>query len=173
MFERNASLEPGAVAAAGDRQVSITRVFERPPEVVWKAWTDPAYLARWYAPRGCTIEIHALEVRPGGRLHTRIRSPGGDDCTCAGIFDEVVAPERLVYTLWFCDAAGKFLTAAEAGMAAGWPDRTQVTVTFAAHAGGTRVTLHQAVSEALAGRTGALPSWGQMLDRLAENLAVQ
>jgi uncharacterized protein YndB with AHSA1/START domain len=173
MSQRNAKLEAGPAAVAGDRQVFITRIFDRPPEAVWKAWTDPTYLARWYAPRGCTVEIYALEVRPGGRVHTCIHNPDGSACTCAGTFNEVVAPERLVYTTWFCDGAGKFLTAAQAGLEAGWPDETQVTVTFAAHEGGTRVTLHQTVSESQAGRSGALPSWRQMLDRLAENLAAQ
>lgn len=80
-------------------------------------------------------------------------------------------PERIVYTLAIADATGRPVAPADAGMDPEWPQETVVTVTFEDLEGKTRLTLHQTVGEALAKRTGAHPSWIQMLDRLAGQLA--
>ncbi|MEO7716735.1 MAG: SRPBCC domain-containing protein [Capsulimonas sp.] len=150
------------------REVVITRVFDAPCALVYAAWTDPEQLKRWYAPNGCTIEIAKFNFRVGGELHTCIRNPKFGDCWCTGVFQEIVVPERLVYTLSFADEQGNFMEPAEMGMKADWPRETTVTVTFVEQGGKTTVTLHQTVLESLAKQTGAYPSWLEMLDRLNE-----
>jgi uncharacterized protein YndB with AHSA1/START domain len=154
-----------------DRQIVITRVFNAPRELVFKAWTDPEHLKRWYAPRGCTIHIATMDLRQGGVFHTCIRNPKFHDCWCKGVYREIVVPERIVYTMAVADEKGNLVEPADAGMDPDWPRETIVTVTFAEHEGKTKVTLHQTVLESLAKRTGAHPSWIEMLDRLAEDLA--
>ncbi|HEU4886833.1 MAG TPA: SRPBCC domain-containing protein [Thermoanaerobaculia bacterium] len=151
--------------------VRITRTFHAPREMVFRAWTDPAQLASWYAPHGCSIAFRQLDVRPGGAFHSVIRTPDGKDCWCRGIYTELVEPERIVYTMAVADADGNLIAPADAGMDPEWPRETTVTVTFAEQDGRTTLTLHQTVSETLAKRTGAHPSWLQMLDRLEEELA--
>lgn len=160
----------GPVAGTSEREVLITRVFDAPRELVFDAWVDPEHLVRWYAPRGCTTRFRAIDPRPGGTFHSCIRSPDGQDCWCTGRYLEVVRPERIVYTLALSDEDGNPVDPADAGKDPDWPRETVVTVTFAEHEGGTKLTLHQTVSESLAKRTGAHPSWIEMLDRLGEEL---
>lgn len=150
--------------------VRIERLIEAPRELVFAAWTDTAGLARWFAPRGCTIEYRRLEIRPGGRFHSCIRSPEGHECWCVGDYLEVVPPERLVFTMVIANAEGVPIDPQAAGMDPEWPAETTVTVRFEAVGRQTRLTLEQTVQESLAKRTGAHPSWLQMLDRLEEQL---
>lgn len=152
-------------------EVLITRTFDAPRELVFRAWTNPEQLASWYAPHGCSIAFRQLEVRPGGAFHSVIRTPDGKDCWCRGTYTELVAPERIVYTMAVADADGNLIAPIDAGMEPEWPGETTVTVTFTEQGGKTSVTLHQTVSEELAKRTGAHPSWLQMLDRLEEQLS--
>ena len=152
-------------AAAGT--IRIERVFDAPRELVFAAWTEPAYLLQWYAPHGCTIHFAAIDVRPGGRFHSCIRNPRFGDCWCVGVYREIVRPERIVYTLATADSAGNEIEPAQAGHDPRWPRETLVTVTFAEVRGGTKLTLEQNVLESLAQHTGAHPSWLEMLERLA------
>lgn len=154
-------------------EVFITRVFDAPRDLVFKAWTDPEHLMRWYAPRGCTIHFREIDLRQGGAFHSCIRTPQGHDCWCKGVYREIVAPERIVYSLAVADEKGNLVEPVEAGMDPDWPAETIVTVTLAGLGGQTKLTLRQTVSESIAKRTGAHPSWIEMLDRLAEDLALR
>jgi len=111
-----------------------------------------------------------FDFREGGEFRYRIREPDGSGCLCSALFTEVVAPERIVYTMGFSDEQGRFVTARSVGADPDWPDRTTVTVTFVEQNGRTTMTLHQTVPESVAKRTGAYPSWVEMLERLAEQL---
>lgn len=155
---------------AADKMVVIERLFAAPRELVFKAWTDPAHLARWFAPRGCTIRFLKLDVRPGGVFHSCIHNPAFGECWCVGVYHEIVAPERIVYTLASADAQGNKTAPAAGGHASDWPAETTVSVTFTEHEGRTKLVLRQTVLESIAKRTGAYPSWLQMLDRLEEEL---
>jgi len=161
----------GNVAAkTADRDLVITRVFDAPRDLVFKAWTDPEQLKRWYAPRGCEIHFAKLDIRPGGTFHSCIRNPKFHDCWCVGVYREIVVPERIVYDMAVADENGNRVEPADVGMDPDWPKETVVTVTFAAQGDKTKVTLHQTAPESVAKRTGAHPSWIEMLDRLAEGL---
>lgn len=153
-----------------DREVLITRMIDAPRALVFKAWTTPQHLAQWFAPHGCAIEFIRLDVRLGGTIHSCIRSPQGDECWCVGEYVELAEPARIAYTMALADSAGKRLPSAAAGKDDDWPSETTVTVTFDEVGGRTRLTLHQTVREDVARRTGALPSWLQMLDRLEKLL---
>jgi uncharacterized protein YndB with AHSA1/START domain len=151
-------------AAAG--MIRIERVFAAPRALVFDAWTRPELLLQWYAPHGCTIHFAAIDVRPGGRFHSCIHNPSFGDCWCVGEYREIVRPERIVYTLATADSDGNEIEPAKAGHDPRWPRETLVIVTLEDVRGGTKLTLEQNVSEALAKHTGAHPSWLQMLDRL-------
>ncbi len=153
-----------------ERLVEITRVFNAPRELVFRAWTDREQLLHWFAPRGCTIAFRTLDLRPGGTFHSCILTPSGHQCWCQGVYREIVAPERIVFTMAVADEQGNLVEPADVGMDPDWPRETIVTVTFAELEGKTKLTLRQTVNESLAKRTGAHPSWIEMLDRLAENL---
>jgi uncharacterized protein YndB with AHSA1/START domain len=81
------------------REIVVTRVLPAPRELVWKAWTDPDHLARWWGARGWSTAPSdvKLDVRPGGAFRVGSRSDGdGAEMTTVGVFREVVPPERLV-----------------------------------------------------------------------------
>ncbi|MGV3616755.1 MAG: SRPBCC family protein [Fimbriimonas sp.] len=158
-------------APATDREILITRTFDAPRELVFRAWTDPTHLEAWYSPRACRLQVIEMDVREGGSFRLNIRHPEFGDCPSWGVFDEIKAPERLVFMWGLADAEGRPVDSVRAGKDSDWPPVTTVTVTFAEVEGGrTRVTLHQNASEAVGRRTGAYPSWLEMLDRLAETL---
>jgi uncharacterized protein YndB with AHSA1/START domain len=165
------AVDAGAAGAdAATRLVTITRTFDAPRELVFRMWTQPEFLQRWYAPRRCRLEILRFDFRKGGDFRYRILEPDGSGCLCSGVFTEIVAPERIAYRLFFSDEQGNFVTAKSVGADPEWPDETSVTVTFTAGDRGTTLTLHQTVPESVAKRTGAYPSWIEMLDRLSELL---
>jgi uncharacterized protein YndB with AHSA1/START domain len=137
---------------------------------VFQAWTDPQHLSRWFAPHGCSIEFRNLDLRPGGTFHACIRNPQYPECWTVGVYQEIAAPERLVYTMAMANEQGQRVSSPDAGKDSDWPEETTVTVTFSEQDGKTLLTLRQTVSEALAKRTGAYPSWLEMLDRLSEIL---
>lgn len=153
-----------------DGLVVIERIFDAPRELVFSAWTDRGHLANWYAPNGCQISFKTLEIRPGGVVHSCILTPDGHECWCKGTYLEIDPPKKIVYTMAIADAAGNLMRPADAGMDSDWPRETTVTVSFVELGGKTKLTLHQTVQESLAKRTGAYPSWLQMLDRLDEQL---
>ena len=159
-----------SVAESDDEQVLITRIFDAPRELVFKAWIEPEHLKRWYAPNGCTIHFLKLDVRPGGIYHCCVRSPEGHTCWCKGIYHEIVEPERIVYSALNTDEDGNLVNPVEVGMDPEWPRETMVTVTFMEHEGKTKVILHQTAPKSIAKRTGAYSGWIQMLDHLAEDL---
>jgi uncharacterized protein YndB with AHSA1/START domain len=81
------------------REITITRVFAAPRELVWKAWTDPDELAVWWGKRGWTAVRSTIEmdVRPGGAFSLlSIADDDGREMRSAGVYREVVEPERLV-----------------------------------------------------------------------------
>jgi uncharacterized protein YndB with AHSA1/START domain len=81
------------------REISITRIYHAPREEVWRAWTEPERLATWWGKRGWNAVPSSItmEVRPGGAFRvTTISEDDGAEQTTAGVYREVVAPERLV-----------------------------------------------------------------------------
>lgn len=159
-----------STAGAG-QLVKIEREIAAPRELVWKAWTDPQMLMQWYAPHGCTIEFKKLDLGPAGGMLSCIRSPEGHECWCSGKYLEVAAPEKLVFSMAIANAKGELVSPVSIGMDPEWPAETIVTLKLEARGEKTLLTLHQSVLESVARRTGAYPSWVQMLDRLAEMVA--
>ncbi len=151
-----------------ENEVLITRIVNAPRKLVFEAWTEAEHLSRWYAPKDCTVVFTSVDSRVGGGYHGAIRHGNGKDNWFKAVYLEIVPPERLVFTLARADAKGNFITPEEAGMTHEWPAETIVTITLEDLGRQTRFTLHQTVDAALAQRTGALPSWLQMLDAMEQ-----
>ena len=151
----------------------IERTFDFTREVVFDAWTNPVLLARWFAPSGCTIHFARIDVRAGGGFHSCLQNPEFGDCWTVADFREVVRPERIVFAWRIADASGNAVSPGSQGHDPDWPAETLVAVTFTEKNGRTLVTIAQNVSEALAKRTGAHPSWTQMLEKLDKTLAAR
>ncbi len=143
-------------------ELVITRVFDAPRELVWKAWTDPERMKRWWGPHGFTNPVCELDARPGGAIRIDMRGPGGTVYPMTGVYQEIREPERLVFTSAALDEQGKPLF------------EVLNTVTFAEHGGKTTLTVQARVSKATAEAApyleGMEEGWSQSLDRLADYL---
>lgn len=155
---------------SGERELVITRVFDAPRELVWKAWTEPERTKKWWGPKGFTSPVSKIDLRVGGKHLNCMRSPEGKDYWSTGVYREIVAPERLVMTDSFADAEGNVVPATYYGMSADFPLELQVTVTFEEHEGKTKMTLRHVGIPAgeMSELTGA--GWNESFDKLAESL---
>ena len=148
------------------KELFITHLFDAPRELVFRAWTDPEQLIHWYAPDGCTIEFKTIEVREGGTFHSCIHDPIHGDCWIKGVYEEVVFPERLVFSMVLTNEHGYSVESTDVGKPADWPKETITTVTFTAIKNQTTLSIHQTVPEEDAKQTGAYQSWIKMFNRL-------
>lgn len=82
---------------AAGREVVMTRLLDAPPELVFKVWTDPAHVLKWWGPQGFTNTNIEMDVRAGGVWRFTMHGPDGVDFPNKVVFLEVVEPERLVY----------------------------------------------------------------------------
>jgi uncharacterized protein YndB with AHSA1/START domain len=81
-------------------EITITRIFDAPRELVWRAWTEPERLATWWGKRGWNAKLDSIviDARPGGLFSVTTVNAEGAEMTTEGIFAEVVEPERLAFT---------------------------------------------------------------------------
>jgi uncharacterized protein YndB with AHSA1/START domain len=143
--------------ATATREITATRVFNAPRDLVWKAWTDPKHIAEWWGPKGFTNTIHQMDVRPGGVWQFIMHGPDGTDYQNKIIYREIVKPERIAYS----HVSGPLFEAA---------------VTFAAEGEKTRVTVTMLFESAelrdrVAKEYGAVEGLQQTLGRLEEQLS--
>jgi uncharacterized protein YndB with AHSA1/START domain len=80
-----------------EREIVVSRVFNAPREMVFRAWSSHEHLARWFGPNGFTITTHEMSFKPGGVWRFIMHGPDGRDYPNRIIFSEIVEPERLVY----------------------------------------------------------------------------
>lgn len=78
--------------------LSLTRVFPARPEQVWKAWTDPQGLKRWFGPDEGEVVVAQTDVRVGGRFHIVFYTLDGEEHDVSGTYREVHRPHKLVFT---------------------------------------------------------------------------
>jgi len=158
-------------APSAENDVVIARLIDASRDRIFKAWTDPEYLLRWWAPRGFTTPSCKTEPRVGGIFLYCMRSPEGQEIWGRGVYREFVKPERIVYTDSFADPKGNVVSPAYYGMGAGIPVETVVAVTLTEREGKTEFNLRHSAFESAKDREDITQGWGEMLDKLALELA--
>ena len=88
-------------------EISFTRTFAAPRELVFACWTDPDHLAAWWGPHHFTNPRCEADARVGGAIHIDMRAPDGTVYPMAGRFEEVSPPERIVFKAFPLDARGE------------------------------------------------------------------
>jgi uncharacterized protein YndB with AHSA1/START domain len=146
-------------ALAADSELVITRIFDAPRRLVFKMWTEPEHLVRWWGPRGSTRISGKMDIRPGVAWSRAMQAPDGSVIRKHGVYREIAAPERLVLTYVTDDAAGN-----------PGPE-TLVTVTFADLGGGTSLTLQQTAFPSVVVRDDHRRGWTGALERFAAHLS--
>jgi uncharacterized protein YndB with AHSA1/START domain len=152
----------------------LERVFDAPRELVWKTWTDPALLPRWYGPKVETI-VHRLELKPGGLWLVEMRM-GARSMYQRVEYTEVSPPQRLVWLHSSSDADWNVIASP---MMADWPRVLLTTVTFEPDGNQTRMRLtwvpHEASTAEIAcfaaAIGGAERGWAAGMELLAKLLA--
>ena len=133
--------------------LALSRSYPVAPEKVWRAWTDPQALKRWWGPgNNEPVSVAELDVRVGGRFRIVFGGAQGTDHEVAGIYKEVDRPRKLVFT--WC-----------------WPNSTPervslVTILFVPSAGGTELVFRHEQFFDQAAADGHKRGWTASLDRL-------
>ena len=91
-------MEKTAVELPSDREVIITRTFAAPRRLVWEAMSKPEYVRRWYGLAVLSLTVCEIDHRVGGAWRFVLRAPDGSEHGFSGVYREIVAPERVVYT---------------------------------------------------------------------------
>ena len=152
----------------------ITRVFDAPRELVWKAWTEPEHMMRWWGPRAFTCPHCEIDFRVGGKILASMQSPEfneGRPIWSTGVYREIVPLERIVMTDSFADDKGNVVPATHYGMGEDIPLEMLVTVTLEDLGGKTRMTMRHEGLPAGEMKDGANQGWNESFDKLAEYLA--
>ena len=162
--------------APSDLEFVITRVFDAPRELIWKAWTERERLMQWFGPTGFTMPTAKLDFRPGGVFHYCLRSPDGKAMWGKFVYREIVAPERIILVNSFSDEEGNLTRHPRSPT---WPLEMLSTTTFAEHVGRTTMTVQWAPLNAIEAERKTFDTshedmqkgWTGTLDQLAEHLA--
>lgn len=113
-----------------DREIVLSRVFDAPRELVYRAWTDPEHIQRWFGPKGFDCTTHAIDMRVGSMWRFDMVATDGTRYSNRMTFLQMKAPELLVFD--------------HGSDADNDPNTFRVTITFDAQSNGkTVVTLRQ------------------------------
>jgi uncharacterized protein YndB with AHSA1/START domain len=160
-----------------DRPFIISRTFDVPREKMFEVWTSREHLMKWFGPKGFTMPVAKLDLRPGGTLHYQIRSPDGHAIWGKFLYKEIQPPERLVWVNSFSDEHGGLT---RHPWSDAWPLELLTEVTFAElQPGRTTVTVRWTPINATpaertafdAGRGSMTQGWGGTFEQLAAYLA--
>ncbi|HEY3468014.1 MAG TPA: SRPBCC domain-containing protein [Amycolatopsis sp.] len=138
-------------------ELTITRLFDAPRELVYAAWTDPDQLACWLGPRGFTGSAVTVDARPGGLWRACITSPDGEEHWMRGVYRELDPPSRIVFG---------FVWETEGDLRA----ETLVSIGFADVGGKTEMTFTQRGFPTTEDRDGHHTGWTECFARLAGHL---
>ncbi|MBO1541590.1 SRPBCC family protein [Pseudomonas sp. OA65] len=145
--------------------LSISRVIDAPRQKIFRAWTEPALLMQWWGPHGMTTPECEMDLWVGGQFRTLMRAPDGSEYPTMGVFLEILAPQRLVFTDAFLPGwipSGKAFMTAEV-LLEEVDGKTRYTAS-ALHWSEEDRQAHEAM--------GFHDGWGESLDRL-ETLVTQ
>lgn len=150
----------------------ITRIFDAPRELVWKAWTDPKYVMQWWGPKGFTAPVCRMDFRVGGKFLYCMRSPEGQEFWSAGEYHEIVPYEKIVSSMYFADADGNKVEPAVYGMEHEAVEGAYDTALFEDLGNGqTKLTFIGNESAEEATKSGQVEGWTQILDKVAAVVA--
>ncbi|HEY4128452.1 MAG TPA: SRPBCC domain-containing protein [Gammaproteobacteria bacterium] len=144
------------------RELYISRFYAVSRQQVYRAWTDPKHLARWWGPKDFTNPVCEIEARSGGRVRIVMRGPNGTEYPMQGSVTELRANERFGFDYEALDQAGQLVLSG------------RLSVTFADEDGKTRMSLSVYAEgqgpDAAEKLEGMETGWNQSLDRLARSL---
>lgn len=161
------------------KEFIITRTFNAPRELVWKMWTEPELVKKWWGPKFFTAPVITIDFRVGGSYLYCMRGAMGPnqpemDAWSGGTFEEIVPLQKIVVTDYFSNEKGEFVDPVTYGMPAEFPKKSIVTITFESVGEATKLSIIYPVpSQAVLDTMLAVKmkeGWESSLEKLAENL---
>lgn len=150
--------------------LTISRVIDAPVAEVWRAWTDPESVKRWWGPEGYTSPVATIDLREGGKYLFSIRSPDGQMSYSTGVYQKIVPLQRLEFTDSFADEYGNVVPGSYYGMGE-FPMETHITVQFEELADSqTRLTVTQDNMPSAKMAEDVRNGWSEFLDKLEGSL---
>lgn len=159
-----------------DQPLIITRIFDVPRQLVWKAWTDPEMFKKWWGPKDFSCPFAEIDLKVGGKylLCMHGAGPGGEvqDFWSTGTYQEIVPMEKIVVIDSFSDDKGNVVPPTHYGMPEVFPTKATITITFEEQDGKTKMTLTYPTTKGIAGQMldNMTQGWNQSFDKLAEAL---
>lgn len=150
----------------------ITRTFDAPRELVWKMWTEPEMMKKWWGPKDFTAPSIQIDFQVGGKILACMRgsnAPGAPvkDFWSTGTYKEIVPMEKIVVTDSFADEQGNIVNASYYGMPGDFPMELLVTITLEdTEDGKTKMTLVHEGMPAGEMHDGANVGWNQSFDKI-------
>jgi len=163
-------------AQTKNQELIITRIFDVPRELVWKAWTKPDRVMRWWGPKIFRAPSCKIDFRVGGKYLFCMQSDSGEEVWkkgiwSTGVYKEIVPLQKIVCTDCFADEQGNVVPATYYGMGEDFPLEMLVTVTFEDDEGKTKMILrHVGLPAGVKQDCGA--GWNESFDKLAESLKI-
>jgi uncharacterized protein YndB with AHSA1/START domain len=151
-------------------ELVINRVFNAPVELVWRAWTNPEHMMKWWGPKGFTSPACKLDFRVGGKYHFCMTSPEGQNFWTTGECLEIIPHKKIVWTDCFADEKGNKVSATSYGMAEDFPEELVLTILFEDHEGKTKLTIRHTGMPAGEMKEMTNAGWNESLDKLAATL---
>ena len=150
----------------------VTRVFDAPRELVWKAWTDPKYVMQWWGPQGFTAPFCEMDFRVGGKFLYCMRAPDGQEFWNGGEYHEIVLHEKIVSSMYFSDSKGNKVEPAQLGIEHEAIDGAHDVILFEDLGNGqTKLTFIGNETMQNAVNSGQLEGTKQILDKVAAVVA--
>ena len=126
------------------KEMSLTRVFDAPVSEVWKYWTEPERVMKWWGPKGFTAPVAKMDVREGRTSFVCMRPPpeyGGQDMCNTWAYKKVVPEQEIEFVMTFSDMNGNRLDPATLGLPVGMPNEVRHVITFRAIGSKTEITV--------------------------------
>ena len=148
-------------------RMTITRVFDAPRDLVWKAWTDPKYVMQWWGPKGFTSPVCNIDFREGGKFLCCMKSPYGQEFWNAGEYHEIVPHEKIVSSMYFSDSEGNKVDPGHYGIEhEAIEDAHDVTLFEDLENGQTKLTFIGNEPMESAKNSGQVEGWNEILDKV-------
>jgi uncharacterized protein YndB with AHSA1/START domain len=159
-------------------KIIIERVFDAPRELVWKAWTDPEIIKKWWGPEGFTAPSIKIDLRVGGKYIFAMKGPEGSEWDkvmySSGVYKEVVPNEKIAVTDYFSDEHGNKMDPVDFGQDPNTPSEMNSVITFEdVEDGKTKLTItyqrpeNEEQFQAML-KSGMKEGWSSSLNKFAE-----
>ena len=146
----------------------VTRVFNAPRELVWKAWTEPQYVMQWWGPEGFSAPVCQMDFRVGGKSLFCMKTPDGQEFWNAVDYIEIVPHEKIVSSMYFSDSKGNKIDPAQLGIEHEAIDGAY-DITLFEDLGNSQTRLTFIGNEPMesAKESGQMEGWNQILEKVA------